>query len=311
MKKLLYILSLPETWIALFGLVVAFGTLLFPSSADARAGGGTSVGRASSFSMPSRPSSVPRAPSFSAPTKPPTYTPTPAPSYRPTPPTPITTPSGGSGSSNFWSGFAGGAAGSVVGNWLSSPSGHAGTTIVNSGGMAPAAVAGGGTTLAGGQPGPVIIQEAGTSAVWAWLGAALFLAVLSIIGVFLFGAWKAWRQSKAQEASAAQTPVFDDPLEVFYKIQQAVKDKSAEKLIQLCSAGLASTFLNTPQTSMSAKEALTGVRWWYTDPESDGIENSRGILEIDFQFTDNESASPHAHETWVFQYGRLVGIDVH
>lgn len=245
--------------------------------ANARAGGGVSIGRASPPPARSVPSYTP--PRYNAPPPPP------APRY--TPPAPKTEPRrSGSGSgfgSSFLGGMAGATVGTVLGNSMSRPD------VVVAPGAVAAPVAAGGAQVVGAAP--VVVERPVFSA----------FSVLLLLAAAGGGAY--WWSQRRKQAVAQYRRSIDGPIEMdaitlFFRVQQAAMDDDEGALLRYCTEGMTALLVGHPEPGRDAKKTLTGLTW------------QRGDDSILYQFTDQVTGE-RVSERWMFDYaGRLDGIEV-
>ncbi len=263
-------------------IFIAFIALVFfiCEAANARAGGGASVGRASPAPSMSRstPSySAPAAPRYSAPAVPQVNR-----------STTIINNGGGGGGSGAGGAFVGGMAGAMVGNALTN---HPAPVMAapNYGYAAPPAAPAysNGDGPAVSYVAPVVYRGATD-----WTPLWLFLGFVLVAGTayFFYLRW-----SRREESDAMNF----DPLEFFYKLQQATMDDDKTALRNLCTPGMVMALTGSPEPGRNAVKSLTGVVW--SDIAHDCVE---------YRFTDVVDGGKRVLEHWQFDDDKLAGIQV-
>lgn len=283
-------------------LILAAALLALASTtidAQARAGGGVSVGRSSSVSS----SSSRAAPSY----RPPSYTSPAAPAPRYTPPPPRTEPSR-SGSSGLGSSFLGSLAGSTVGTMVGNAISRPDVVAPGAAVAAPAAAAG--------VAGAPMVSAAPTVIERPLIGAGGLLLLLAA------GAGGVWWWTRRRSQSLAQyrghipprpvparpdacspRPADMDPVVLFYSVQQAAMDDDQKALDRYCTQGLALLLSGSPEPGRDARTTLTGLTW---RDDSDAFDRA-----VAFTFIDTAAPGQVARERWIFDdAGELAGIEV-
>lgn len=283
--------------------LLCLASLTIADSAAARAGGGVSVGRASSTSVTrSTPSYTAPRPSFTTPRPVPAPVPRPAPRLEtpmipaaPRPPVPAVAPAAQSSSSSnaFLKGLAGGVVGAAV---FSALTPNHSTTVVAPVAPAPMAapMAGAATAMTAA---PVAYQvDNGLP----WGSILLTTLILSGLGAAAYYARKDWLMRREV---VAMTPAGNEvkhlpefPLDFFYDVQRAAMNGDVGAMTKLCSSpGLAQALMDKTE-NVDVHEIFTGVTW---EPRSGDT--------LAFSFRDDGTP---VTELWFFSYGRLDGISV-
>lgn len=283
--------------------LLCLASLTIADSAAARAGGGVSVGRASSTSVTrSTPSYTAPRPSFTTPRPVPAPVPRPAPRLEtpmipaaPRPPVPAVAPAAQSSSSSnaFLKGLAGGVVGAAV---FSALTPNHSTTVVAPVAPAPMAapMAGAPTAMAAA---PVAYQvDNGLP----WGSILMTTLILSGLGAAAFYARKSWLMRREvvemtpSENEVKHLPEF--PLDFFYDVQRAAMNGDVGAMTKLCtSPGLALALMDKTE-NVDVHEVFTGVTW---EPRSGDT----------LAFSFRGDGTP-VTELWFFSYGRLDGISV-
>lgn len=192
-------------------IIAVASIALLAMTATARPIGTSKSGASRSIGV-TRPASPAPRPAYQAPR--PTATQAPAPSQYHAAPAPATVPAQ-SGGGGFMSSFLGGAAGAAVGNALTQPHG---TTVVNAGGGAPAAVpVVAGTQLAA--PGQVVTYAETRSFTSRAVDFAVGIVLLGlIVGGAIWGvSWLIKRNEKRKDDSMPSL----SPISTFMAVNQA------------------------------------------------------------------------------------------
>lgn len=289
--------------------LLCLASLTIADSAAARAGGGVSVGRASSASVTrSTPSYTAPRPSFTTPR--PVPAPVPAPVPRPAPrletpmipaaprpPVPAVAPAAQSSSSNaFLKGLAGGVVGAAV---FSALTPNHSTTVVAPAAPAPmvAPMAGAPAGMAPVAAAPAVYQvDNGLP----WGSILMTTLLLSGLGAAAYYARKNWLMRREEVAMThAETEVKhlpEFPLDFFYDVQRAAMNGDIGAMTKLCSSpGLAQALMDKTE-DVDVHEIFKGVTW---EPRSGDT--------LAFSFLGDGTP---VTELWFFSYGRLDGISV-
>lgn len=220
-------------------LVVLILAALFNPPAEA---GSVSRG-GSSFSPTRAAASPPRSLGVQRPAPAPAPAPKPTAQRAATPPvaaattvTPTVAPSPSGG--GFLSSFAGGAAGAVVGNALSSPHHSAGTTVVAS------------PVAANGEPVAVTYAQPVASSFGFARGMLDFVFGMVILAMVVCGSyvlWQRWKraetaQRRLEDAASAAPPFY--AVLAFLAVQRAFAKKDVDALGDLCSPNMLAGVLN-------------------------------------------------------------------
>lgn len=260
--------------------------------AFARAGGGVSVGRSSSFSSGSSRSfsspSYSSRPSYSAPS----YTPRPPTYSAPVAPAPSVQHSGvGTFGQSLGGSLVGSTVGTMLGNAMSRPS----STVVQGGGVAPVAVAPSGEAMvpqagyAGGYAQPVVVQQS-SGFPWGWFW---FIVLTGGIGALIY-----FYMTRRKEVVELMTKDDFDALSYFYKVQQASMSNDKTTLNKLCTAGVATVLADNPEPDRVAAKTLTGVTYEFVEEDT-----------IKYTFTDTIEGK-RVSEYWMFTPSmKLEGIE--